>query len=193
MKKIVLFILPVITCMSLFVACGPSADYSNELKAIEGCRVDLTRLDSTLSLVKPDDVEKLTLQINNVSGFTQTAINKIGDTLDFKTAEMLTDFRALRKPLEAVSENYKLIRTAIDSTGKNLEHLENDLRKNTLSEGLVAADCVKRERENLDALAEQTQIVINNYVNSKLAFDSLQPKVMTYAQQLNTKITAQPK
>jgi RNase adaptor protein for sRNA GlmZ degradation len=193
MKKIISYSLFLFLSLAFVVSCGPSHDYTNEFKAIESCRADLVRLDSTLSLIKPAEVDNLVLNVNNTSGFVQSAVNKIGETIDFKTAEMLTEFRSLRKPLDAVSKNSNLIRTSIDSTAKNLERLENDLRKNTLSEGLSAADCVKRERENLDALAEQTQIVINNYVNSKLAFDSLQPKVMTYAQQLNAKITAQPK
>jgi hypothetical protein len=193
MNKTLLQIFSMAASVGFLTACGPSQDYTAELKTIEMCRADLVRLDSTISLVKPDQVENLTLQINNTSSFTQTAINKIGKTIDFKTAEMLTEFRALRKPFEGVSENYELIRASIDSTAKNLESLEHDLKKNTLAEGLTAAECVKRERANIDALAEQTQIVINNYVNSKLAFDTLQPKVMNYAQQLNLQLAPQPK
>lgn len=172
---------------ALFFACkGESHD--KEITEIGKLRNVLMQSDSVLGKIDREDAERLGTEVRNNSQFIQFNINKLGDTLDFKTALLLTDYRSLLKSFETAEETHKKLKSAVDSTRMNLENLEHDLKNNSLAQGLTPEGCVEQETEQVNAIYERSKEIRSMLEGAKGSYDTLNPKISAYMKELNLKL-----
>jgi len=144
--------------------------------------------DLLLKNVDHEMAERLGTEVKNNSQFIQFNINKIGDTIDFKTALFLSNYKALLEGFEGIAENGDRLEIAIDSTKKTLDNLEHDIVNNTLAKGLTAAGCIKQEEEHVDEMYEYAGTMRSTLDKAKAGYDTLTPKVNEYMKVLNQKL-----
>ncbi|GAB4131225.1 MAG: hypothetical protein Fur0041_01400 [Bacteroidia bacterium] len=174
----------------LWSSCS-SPDYSKELAEIDALRVTVVRTDSVLKRIDKERAELLHKEISTNAQYIQFNVNKLKDTLDKNTAFLLTEYKALRKEFELVADQHKKLSAALDSINMSLDNLQHDLKNKSLAEGLVAADCVKKESEQVNEAYKIAGEMRSIYDQSLIAFDSLSPKVKDYIQVMNSKLMLQ--
>lgn len=183
-----LFVVIVIAAVA-FVACKNEKN-EKALAGIKDLRVKLAGTDSVLASVNRDEIDRLEAEVKNNSQFIQFNVGKVGDTLDFKTALLLTDYRALRKQFAGYSEDHKRLTAAVDSASKSLDNLEHDLMNNTLAEGLTPEGSLKQEEEQVKQMYDFAVDLRSGYTAAKLEHDTLAPKISDYMKLLNEKLAA---
>lgn len=177
-----------ILCVTVFLfSCGGSG-HDKEIGEIGKLRGLLQQSDSVLGKIDREEAERLGTEVRNNSQFIQFNINKVGDTLDFKTGLLLTDYRSLLKSFETAEETHKKLKSAVDSTRQNLENLEYDLKNNTLAQGLTPEGCVEQETEQVNAIFERSKEINSLLNNAKGSYDTLAPKIADYIKLLNVKL-----
>lgn len=184
MKK---HLVSVIAIAALFFACNGET-HDTEIAEIGKLKIVLQQSDSVLGKMDREEAERLGTEVRNNSQFIQFNINKIGDTLDFKTALLLTDYRSLLKSFETAEETHKKLKSAVDSTRVNLENLEYDLKNNSLAQGLTPQSCVEQETEQVNAIYDRSKEINTLLENAKGSYDTLAPKIVEYMKALNLKL-----
>src|ERR1044071_3713195 len=137
----------------VFVACK-NAEHEKQMADINAIRVKLVKTDSMLNKVDAETAKRLETEVKNNSQFIQFNINKIADTIDFKTALFLSSYKMVQDALEGLVENHRRIKIAADSTSKNLDNLEHDINNNSLANGLTAESCIEQEEEHANEMYE---------------------------------------
>jgi hypothetical protein len=163
-------------------------EHEKELGQLKEIRTLLVRTDSSLAKINREELEETETEIKNNSQFIQFNINQIGDTLDFKTALFLTDYRTLRTDYEIVISMHKRASAAVDSAQKNLDNLEHDLQNNSLAEGLTAEGAVEREGEQAEELFKATETIWLKLRQTEKNYATLAPKIKEYMAQLNQRL-----
>jgi hypothetical protein len=173
-------ILAAAAALTLLAGCGTPA--ANEKAATEAdqLQIALGSADSILQKIDLEKVENTAQTIKNNAQFIQASIPKMGDTLDFGTALFLTDYRSLYKDFEVVEKNHRLLRQAIDSSRINLGNLANDLRSNSLTEGLTPDSAVAYEKRQAAQLRTFADDIQKRYAIATVQYDSLVPRVNQY-------------
>ncbi|HEU4716543.1 MAG TPA: hypothetical protein VFU15_01865 [Bacteroidia bacterium] len=165
---------------------GPA--YDKELGEVSALRTKLDAADSMLKGIDVEMTEKLAEETESNFSYIQVAIAKIGDTLDWKSALLLTNFQQVKEGFESVSSNVDRLKAAIDSTRSNLENLDHDLKNNSLSRTLTPQDCIEQETEHVNAISEAIDELKEKIEGRKKAYDTLSPKIQTYILQLNQRL-----
>ena len=178
--------------VSIFSCKG--ADYSKELSTIDSLRNVLRATDSLAALANPEETEEKAEEIENNCSYIQMNVNKVKDTLDFNSALLLTEYRGLAKELESVAKNGKKLEAAVDSVNRNLDDLAHDLTNNSLADGLTAAECVKKEADQVKEMREYADVMLKKKADAQATLDTLQPKINDYVRQMNLRLLeVQPK
>jgi hypothetical protein len=180
----------VIVAVAMLAACKNEKN-EKALAGIKDLRVKLAGTDSILASVDRSEIDKLESEVKNNSQFIQFNVGKVGDTLDFKTALLLTDYRALRKQFAGYSEDHKRLTAAVDSASKSLDNLEHDLMNNTLAEGLTPEGSLKQEEEQVNQMYDFALDLRSGFTAAKLEHDTLAPKISDYMRLLNEKLATQ--
>jgi hypothetical protein len=180
----------VIVAAAMLVACKNEKN-EKALAGIKDLRVKLAGTDCILTSVVRSEIDKLESEVKNNSQFIQFNVGKVGDTLDFKTALLLTDYRALRKQFAGYSEDHKRLTAAVDSASKSLDNLEHDLMNNTLAEGLTPEGSLKQEEEQVNQMYDFALDLRSGFTAAKLEHDTLAPKISDYMRLLNEKLATQ--
>jgi hypothetical protein len=181
MKKVILYGTLI---AAAFVACN-SVSHEKELAEINKLRALLLKTDSLLGTVDHEEAEQLATEVKNNSQFIQFNITQIGDTIDFQTGVMISDYRALLKSFEIVDDSYKSLSSAVDSVAKNLDNLEHDLKNNSLSNSLTPEGCIAQEKDQANTIYERAGEIRSMQIEAKTKYDSLAPKIKDYMLQLN--------
>ncbi len=174
--------------LAAFLFACKGEQHEKEIGEINGLRAKLGKTDSLLKNVDQDMAERLGTEVKNNSQFIQFNINKIGDTLDFKTALFLSNYKMLLEGFESVSENGELLEVAVDSTEKTLNDLEHDISNNSLAKGLTAEGSIKEEQEHVDEMYEYASRMRSTLANVKASYDTLTPRVNEYMKTLNQRL-----
>lgn len=180
-------LLTVFTASLLLFGCA-GEKYEKELKEIETLRAKLSQSDSLLGKIDVESAERLGTEIRNNSQFVQFNINKIGDSIDFKTGTMMSHYGSLLRSFETVEKTHERLQSAIDSTRQNLDNLEYDLKHNSLAQGLTPAGSVELESEQVTAIYERSEQIRSMLDNAKKGYDTLAPKITGYMQFLNQRL-----
>lgn len=163
-------------------------NYDKELAEINSLRAKLNQTDSILKIADREEAERFATELKNNTQFIQFNINKIGDTLDFKSALLLNNYRSLLPAFEAFVADHKKLSTAIDSTGKTLDNLVHDLQNNSLAKNLSAQTSVLQEKEQVNEMYEYAGIMRSNLKRAKSGYDTLTPKIAEYMKSLNQQL-----
>jgi hypothetical protein len=173
--------------LTLLGSCN-GAKHKEQLEEIDGLRKKLVRVDSVLATVDREEAERLGTEVRNNSQFIQFNVNKIGDTLDFKTALFLTNYRSLLRGFETVDETHKQIGSAVDSISNNLNNLQHDIENNSLAQGLTPEGCIEQEEEQINEVYEKAGELRSILQGAKAGYDTLAPKVRDYMAELSIKL-----
>ena len=174
--------------LAAFASCK-NEPYKEEVEEIGRLRVKLVQTDSILKTVDAEDAERLGTEVRNNSQFIQFNLRKVGDTLDYPSALLLTNYQALLRGFETVDETHKKITMAIDSVEHSLDNLEHDLRNNSLAQGLSPEECVEEESEQVKELNDRSKELQPLFVNTKASYDTLAPKIRDYMGKLNQRLS----
>ena len=188
MNKVLKYLLPSAISSILLFSCGVKNE--KELDEIKDLRVKLTKVDSMLKSVDADLAENKAAELKNNSQFIQYNINKLGDTLDFQTALFLNYYRALLRSYETVAQSHEQIGSKADSTRHGLDDLEHDITENSLADGLTPESCLEREEEQVNYLFDHAKTLHEMLNNATAGYDTLNPKVAQYMNNLKVKLSA---
>lgn len=172
----------------MFAACK-NAEHEKQISDINNLRAKLVKTDSILNSVDAERAEELETEVKNNSQFIQFNINKIADTIDFKTALFLSSYKMVQDAFGGLAENHKRIKTAADSTSKNLDNLEHDINNNSLAKGLTPESCIEQETEHVNEMYEFAAKLHSVFDRAKLGYDTLTPKINAYMKLQNQILT----
>jgi hypothetical protein len=178
--------------MLLAAACGVPEVNNKVAGEVEKLQIRLIATDSALKKIDTEKAEELAKTIKSNSQFIQASMNQVGDTIDFNTGLMLTDYRSLYKDFDVVKKNCAGLSRAIDSTQMNLNNLVSDLRSNTLAKGLTPDSALAyetRQAAQLDTYVKDMQM---RFTNSLTAYDSLAPRVQVYIEGVKARANNAP-
>lgn len=179
----------VIAIASLLVTCK-GEDYSKELATIDSLKGVLVVTDSLIQSANVDDIQKKSDEIANNSKFIQFNVNKLQDTLDFNTALILTDYRALGKEFKMMATNITKLESAMDSASVSLNNLTHDLNNHSLADGVNAQASVQAESEQIGEMHAFMEDLLRRKQDARQSYDTLLPKVNTIVQQMSAKLDA---
>jgi hypothetical protein len=183
-KKNLIYIAIVLVSLA---ACK-GQQHEKEIGEIAGIRGKLHQTDSVLALTNSDEAERFATEVRNNSQYVQFNINKIKDSLDFKTGLFLANYYDLLRRFESVAKGNKKLGQAVDSTLVNLDNLEHDLQNNTLAKEITPESAVERETEQANELYEHAVDLRSLFVKTKAGYDTLAPKMITYMAELNIRM-----
>ena len=172
---------------------GCKNPYEKELAQLEAVRKTLSAADSVLAITNAAEAERLAKEVRNNLQLVQFNINKIGDTIDFKTALLLTEFRSLAKSLESVEKSHKRIGMAVDSAANNLGNLEHDLMNKSLAKEFTAEAAVAAERRQAEDLYGRAKNLPLQLSTIKAGYDTLAPAINNYLAELKRRLAEKTK
>jgi hypothetical protein len=174
--------------IAAFLSSCKGESHDKEMTDINNLRIKLVRTDSILKKIDQEEAERLATELKNNSQFIQFNINKIGDTIDFKTSLLLNNYHSLLPAFEAVADNHKKIAAAVDSTNTSLNYLEHDIQNNSLAKNLTPEGCIEQEEEQVNEMYEYAATLRPSFDKAKKGYDSLSPKIADYMKSLNQKL-----
>lgn len=174
--------------IAVMLASCKVVNHDKELAEINALRTKLNQTDSILKIADREEAERFATELKNNTQFIQFNINKIGDTLDFKSALLLNNYHSLLPAFEAFVADHKQLSAAIDSTKKTLDNLVHDLQNNALSKTLSAETCVLQEKEQVNQMYEFAVTMRSSLTRAKAGYDTLTPKISDYMKSLNQQL-----
>ena len=184
MKK---YVLGAFALVALLAACK-NEEHEKEIGEINALRVKLVKTDSLLKNVDGDLAERISTEMKNNTQFIQFNIDKIGDTIDFKTAMLLNNYRSMLPSFNAIAENHEHIEKAIDSANVSLANLEHDIRNNTLAKPLTPESAIEQEEEQVNEMYEYAGSMRSTLDKVKAGYDTLAPKIDEYMKTLTQRL-----
>jgi hypothetical protein len=170
-----------------FSACK-NAEHEKQMEEINNLRAKIAKTDSLLKNVDAEAAERLETEVKNNSQFIQFNINKIADTIDFKTALFLSSYKMVDDAFDGLTINHKRIKIALDSTSRNLDNLEHDINNNSLAKGLTPENCIEQESEHVDEMYDFASKLRSVFDRAKIGYDTLTPKVNAYMKLQNQRL-----
>lgn len=164
--------------------------HEKELASIASLRIQLSKTDSVLSKTDLELAERMAAEVKNNTQFIQFNINKLGDTIDFKTYKLINNYGSLLPAFEKVAENHKHLAAAIDSTNKSLDALVHDFENNSLAKNLSPELCVQQENEQVNSMYDFAGAMRSSFDKAKAGYDTLGPKIADYMKTLNQMLAA---
>ena len=162
--------------------------HEKELAEIDALRAQLSKTDSLLSKTDLEFAERMAAEVKNNSQFIQFNLHTLGDTLDFKTYKLVSNYGSLLPAFEKVAENHKQLAIAIDSTNKSLDNLAHDFEKNSLARNLSPDWAVQHEKEQVNSMYEFAGTMRSSLDRAKSGYDTLAPEIAEYIRFLNQKL-----
>jgi hypothetical protein len=162
--------------------------HEKELVEINSLRTALNHTDSVLSKTDLELAERMAAEVKNNTQFIQFNLHELGDSVDFKTYKLISNYGSLLPAFEKVAENHKHLSAAIDSTNKSLDNLVHDLEKNSLAKNLTPESCIQNEKEQVNGMYEFAGAMRSSLDRAKSGYDTLTPKIAEYIKQLNQKL-----
>ncbi len=162
--------------------------HEKELAAINALRADLLKTDSLLNKTDLEFAERMAAEVKNNTQFIQFNLKKLGDTVDFKTYKLISNYGSLLPAFEKVAENHKHLSAAIDSTNKSLIDLQHDVEKNSLAKNLTPESCIQQEKTQITEMYDYVGIMRSSLNRAKAGYDTLSPKIAEYMKALNQKL-----
>lgn len=159
-----------------------------EIAAINSLRAELVRTDSLLGKTDLEFAERMAAEVKNNTQFIQFNLKKLGDTVDFKTYKLISNYGSLLPAFEKVAENHKHLSAAIDSTNKSLNDLEHDFEKNSLAKNLTPEFCIQQEKAQIEEMYDYVGIMRSSLGKAKSGYDTLAPKIADYMKWLNRQL-----
>ncbi len=177
--------------LSLLLTCLTACvrdKHEKELAAINSLRADLLKTDSLLNKTDLEFAERMAAEVKNNTQFIQFNLKKLGDTVDFKTYKLISNYGSLLPAFEKVAENHKHLSAAIDSTNKSLIDLQHDVEKNSLAKNLTPESCIQQEKTQISEMYDYVGIMRSSLNRAKAGYDTLSPKIAEYMKSLNQKL-----
>jgi hypothetical protein len=162
--------------------------HDKELAEITSLRAELLRTDSLLSKTDLEFAERMAAEVKNNTQFIQFNLKKLGDTVDFKTYKLISNYGSLLPAFEKVAENHKHLSAAIDSTNRSLNDLEHDFEKNSLAKNLTPEFCIQQEKAQIKEMYDYVGIMRSSLGKAKSGYDTLAPKIADYMKLLNRQL-----
>jgi hypothetical protein len=162
--------------------------HEKELTEINSLRTALNHTDSVLSKTDLELAERMAAEVKNNTQFIQFNLHELGDSVDFKTYKLISNYGSLLPAFEKVAENHKHLSAAIDSTNKSLDNLVHDLEKNSLAKNLTPESCIQNEKEQVNGMYEFAGAMRSSLDRAKSGYDTLTPKIAEYIKQLNQRL-----
>lgn len=159
-----------------------------EIAEINSLRAELVRTDSLLGKTDLEFAERMAAEVKNNTQFIQFNLKKLGDTVDFKTYKLISNYGSLLPAFEKVAENHKHLSSAIDSTNKSLNDLEHDFEKNSLAKNLTPEFCIRQEEAQIKEMYDYVGIMRSSLSKAKSGYDTLAPKIADYMKLLNRQL-----
>jgi hypothetical protein len=185
MKRLHLLFLSLITL--LLVTCK-GEDYSQELSEIDSLKKVLVSTDSLIASLNTADITRRTQDIADNSKFIQFNVNKLGDTLDYSTALLLTEYRETGNKYSFVNTEVVRLSNAIDSMNTGLENLKHDLENHSLAEGINGKASVVHEASQVNAIHSYANELKTSLENTRKSYDTLLPKVNAYVTMMSARV-----
>lgn len=185
MKRLHLLFLSLIAL--LLVTCK-GEDYSHELSEIDSLKKVLVSTDSMIASFNAADITRRTQDIADNSKFIQFNVNKIGDTLDYSTALLLTEYRETGNKYSFMNQELVRLSNAIDSMNAGLENLKHDLENHSLAEGIDGKASVVHESTQVNVIHSYANELKISLENTRKSYDTLLPKVNAYVNMMSTQV-----
>lgn len=171
----------------LAVTCK-GEDYSHELSEIDSLKKVLVATDSLIGSLNTADINRRVQDIADNSKFIQYNVNKLGDTLDYSTALLLTEYRETGNKYRFVSEAAARLRNTIDSMTIGLSNLKHDLDNHSLAEDVNGKASVVYESSQVNAIRSYAVELKTSLENTRKSFDTLLPKVNDYVNRMSVRV-----
>ena len=171
----------------LLVNCN-GEDYSHELSEIDSLKTVLTETDSLITSLNNPEITQRAQDIADNSKFIQFNVNKLGDTLDYSTALLLTEYRETGVKFRFVSDELTRLSMAIDSMYMNLDNLKHDLENHSLAEGVEGKASVTHVSSQVNVLSSYSNELRTTLDNTRHSYDTLLPKVNACVNRINARV-----
>jgi predicted nucleic acid-binding Zn-ribbon protein len=166
--------------ISLLLSCKDEekANYLNEVSSIE------QELDSLESIVNDTTRRNSTMVNLNVRNtIIKVKKNYLPDTIDYSVANMMNDYKEIRKAISSNSGNLAKAKQAIPEVKQKIEDLKHDI-KNGVGERERYKEYIDFEQNKI----EDIKNVLDYYIKTNNKFydryDSLHPIVTNFADSL---------
>jgi cob(I)alamin adenosyltransferase len=187
MKNVPFFLSLVI---ALFLVTCRGEDYTQDLSEIDSLKKVLVSTDSLIATLNTAEISRRTQEIADNSKFIQFNVNNFGDTLDYSTALLLTEYRETGNKFRFVNDEVKRLSNAIDSMNAGLENLKHDLENHSLGEGIDGKASVVHESTQVNAIHSYAVELIASLENTRKSYDTLLPKVNSYVNRVSARVAA---
>lgn len=172
----------------LLVTCK-GQDYSRELSEIDSLKSVLNSTDSMLMALNPEEISRRAQDITDNSKFIQYNVTRLGDTLDYSTALLLSAYGQAGDNYRRVNEEIERLDNAIDSMNLALDNLKHDMENHSMAEGLDGKASVIHEKVQVNVIAAYTGVLKSSLNNTRRSYDSLLPRVNTFVQQISARVS----
>lgn len=171
----------------LLVTCK-GKDYSHELSTIDSLKEVLVSTDSVIATLNTADIAKRTQEIADNSKFIQFNVNKLGDTLDYVTALLLTEYRETGNKYSFYNSEFVRVSNAIDSVNRGLDNLKHDLQSNSLAEGVNPKASIVHETAQVNTIASYVNELSTSLNGVRRSYDTLLPKVNLFVERMSARL-----
>lgn len=171
----------------LLVTCK-GEDYSRELSEIDSLKRVLNSTDSTLMAMNPEEITRRAQDITDNSKFIQYNVTKLGDTLDYSTALLLSAYGQTGDKYRWVNDEIERLDNAIDSMNFALDNLKHDMENHSMAEGLDGKASVIHEKVQVNVISAYTGVLKSSLNNTRRSYDSLLPKVNAFVELMSARV-----
>jgi chromosome segregation ATPase len=148
----------------------------------------LVNTDSLITDLNNPEITQRAQDIADNSKFIQFNVNKLGDTLDYSTALLLTEYRETGTKFRFISDELQRLTMAIDSMYIDLENLKHDLDNHSLAEGVEGKASVTHVSSQVNVLNSYANEMRTTLENTRHSYDTLLPKVNSCVSIINARI-----
>lgn len=177
-----------VSLIALLLVTCKGEDYSHELSEIDSLKKVLVSTDSLIASFNVADITRRTQDIADNSKFIQFNVNKIGDTLDYSTALLLTEYRETGNKYSFMNQELVRLSNAIDSMNTGLENLKHDLENHSLAEGIDGKASVVHESVQVNVIHSYANELKTSLENTRKSYDTLLPKVNAYVNMMSAQV-----
>jgi hypothetical protein len=177
-----------VSLIALLLVTCKGEDYSHELSEIDSLKKVLVSTDSLIASLNTADINRRIQDIADNSKFIQFNMNKLGDTLDYSTALLLTEYRETGTRYRFVNDETLRLSNAIDSMNKGLDNLKHDLENHSLAKGIEGKASVVHESTQVNAIRSYAVELKSSLESTRKSFDTLLPKVNAFVNRMSVRV-----
>ncbi|MDX1651262.1 MAG: hypothetical protein R3277_02145 [Brumimicrobium sp.] len=154
------------------------------LQEVEGMEQRLDSLKTVALEKRVDTIPQVVLSVRNT--ISKVKDNYYADTIDMQIAQMMNQYKDIRKILSSNTGNYAKVNTTIPEVEQKLKDLEHDIEKG-VGDREKYQEYINFEKKKI----EEIESVLNYYIetNEKYLnkYDSLHPIVLNFIEDLKMK------